>query len=103
MQTVLLRFSPSPPNRLLGRAIPQAVPAIHMSLVATLPPGLVADNKGPGIIAATCAATVLATLFCAARIYANGHVLRRMGLDDCLVFLSVVSFQLKPTIHSFLI
>ncbi len=74
-----------------------------MSLVETLPVGLVADNKGPGIIAAICAAAVLATLFCAARIYANGLVLRRMGLDDCLVFLSVVSFQPKPTIHSFLI
>lgn len=62
-----------------------------------------ADNKGPGIIAVTCAVTVLATLFCAARIYASVLVLRRMRLDDCLVLLSIVSSQLKPTFHSFLV
>ncbi|KAK7954107.1 hypothetical protein PG996_014993 [Apiospora saccharicola] len=48
------------------------------------------EDKGPIIIAATCAAMAVSTLFVGARIFVRAVMMRQMKLDDYLIIFSVV-------------
>lgn len=60
-------------------------------MAATSNSDLNSQDKGPTILALQWTLTVLATIFVAARIFVRTTLVKRMGLDDYLIILSLVS------------
>lgn len=56
-----------------------------------LPPNVASQNKGPAILAICSTLTIVATFFVAARLYVRARIMSRVGLDDWLIMLSMVS------------
>ncbi|KAK8038299.1 hypothetical protein PG994_015066 [Apiospora phragmitis] len=54
-----------------------------------LDPALWNEDKGPTIIAATCAVMAVSTLFVVARIFFKAIMMRQMNLDDYLIIFSL--------------
>jgi hypothetical protein len=63
----------------------------EMSPLSEKSPGYARETKGPTVLAVCCTLTVVATLFVAGRLYVRTKILARVGLDDWLILLSMVS------------
>ncbi|KAI1391438.1 uncharacterized protein F4822DRAFT_185906 [Hypoxylon trugodes] len=61
-----------------------------MSASAPLAPEVAAQDKGPSIIAASCAVTAISTLFVIARLYVRVGIIRNFQLDDYFVTASQI-------------
>jgi hypothetical protein len=62
-----------------------------MASLTETPPGYAQESKGPTVLAVCSTLTVVATLFVAGRLYVRTKILARVGLDDWLILLSMVS------------
>lgn len=58
-------------------------------------PEMVAQDKGPAIVAAVISVSVISTLFMFARLFVRAAILKKMHLDDYLVVAAVVSLPLN--------
>lgn len=52
------------------------------------------QNRGPTILATTCAVTAISTVFAIARLYVHARVMKKVHFDDYLILFSVVSLPL---------
>lgn len=66
-----------------------------MTTEQDFPPGFAQQDKGPTILAICSTLTAVATVFVAARLYVRTTILSRVGLDDWLIVVSIVSTLLN--------
>jgi len=62
-----------------------------MAVPQELPEGFAQQTKGPTVLAVCISLTTVATVFVAARLYVRVKILSRLGLDDWLIIVSMVS------------
>jgi hypothetical protein len=74
-----------------------------MSPLSEESPGYARETKGPTVLAVCSTLTVVATLFVAGRLYVRTKILARVGLDDWLILLSMVSVFEKESSRTRLI
>lgn len=70
-----------------------------MATQQELPPHIAQQNKGPTIVAICSTLTTIATFFVVGRLYVRSKILSRVGLDDYLIIISIVSAL--PTTEKF--
>lgn len=59
-------------------------------------PEWAAENKSPGIVATIVTVTSISTLFTAARLYVRGWIIKKLQLDDYIIFAALVSCSFHP-------
>lgn len=70
---------------------------IDQAALTAMPPDLASENKGPRTLAIVWSFNMVASLCVVGRIWSRLMKLHRLGLDDCLVLVSLVSvLHFKP-------
>ena len=67
----------------------------NMSPLEKLPLHITNQDKGPAVVAVSCAMTSLSTLFVLARFYVRIKIAKIFQLDDCFILISIVSYNTR--------